>query len=264
MQNIYTNSINKSVPSISADVDIDFSSFGITGVPDNTLFNHAGKSNATVSRCHSNIAQTNKHKSPKIDAVSLTEYCLQRLSEIRQINELSHTPSAYSCLMSFIGFLATLVYENEKHEVDAYTKFVHEYIKEMYCARVVEKKTGVQVRVSGHNKNNSWGEVIYSFVRCGLVHNMNVTGKKNNNQEQIKVLLTHVSFQGKDCRVYKFGSYDKARLVVGNDETVVLVINAFDLCDAVRKAVIRMFQKSKVRASARRVLMQHPIIRQIT
>ena len=151
-----------------------------------------------------------------------------------------------------------------KHEVDAYTKFVHEYIKEMYCARVVEKKPGVQVRVSGHNKNNSWGEVIYSFVRCGLVHNMNVTGKKNNIQEQIKVVLTHVPFQGKDCRVYKFGSYDKARLVVGNDEAVVLVINAFDLCDAVRKAIIRMFQKSKVRASACRVLIQRPIVKQIS
>lgn len=258
MQDHYTNSINPSWSSISADFDIDLSSLEITNAPNNALSNLN-----TLTPCYHSNAAYGKHKLPKIDAVSLTEYCLQRLSEIRRINELSHTPSAYSCLMSFIGFLATLVYENEK-EVDAYTKFVHEYIKEMYCARVVEKGTGVQVRTSGHNKNNSWGEVIYSFVRCGLVHNMNVTGKKNNNQEQIRVALTHVPFPGKGYGVYKFGPYDKARLVVGNDETVVLVINAFDLCDAVRKAIIRMFQKSKVRASARRVLAKHPIIRQIT
>ena len=264
MNNSSINSIdfNFIAPSTSADYDIDLTSLGITGVKNNTLLNQ-GNLYTTDSIHRSNVVPA-KRKSPKIDAVSITDYCLRRLAEIKRINELSHTPSAYSCLMSFIGFLATLVYENERYEVDTYTKFVHEYIKEMYCARVVEKKTGVQSRVSGHNKNNSWGEVIYSLVRCGLVHNMNVTGKKNNNQEQIRVVLTHVPFQGKDCKVYKFGSYDKARLVVDNDEFVVLVINAFDLCDAVQKAIIRMFQKSRVRASASHVLKQHSIVRQIS
>ena len=263
MKSIYTSSINIPIPPVSGDVDINPSSVGIEVLPSVALFDRNTNSNANRSYDDGNIVR-NKRKSLKIDSVSLTEYCLDRLSEIRRINELSHTPSAYSCLMSFIGFLAPLVYENDRHEVDAYTKFIHEYMKELYCARIAKKKEGVRVRASGHNKNNSWGEVIYSFVRCGLVHNMNVTGKKNNNQEQIKVMLTHEAFRCKDCRVYKFGSYDKAQLVVGNDETIVLVINAFDLCDAVRKAIIRMFQKAKVRASARRVLKLHPIIRQIS
>lgn len=92
---------------------------------------------------------------------------------------------------------------------------------------------------------------------------MNVSGNRNLGQDQIKIALTHKPFHGDTCRVYRFGSYDTAKLVAKGNESVVLVINAFDLCDAVRKAVIRMFQKSKVRASARRMLAQRPVIQQL-
>ena len=246
-------------PSVSADMDIDLATLGIT--LDYQPFSSLSEARSCSGCWHKHNQVTNSTK--KIDAVLLTDYCLQRLAEIRRINELSHTPSAFSCLMSFIGFLSSLVYENMT-ELDAYTRFCHDYVKELYCFKNIVKKKSILPRTSGHPKNNSWGEVIYSLIRCGLVHNMNVSGNKNSGQDQIKVALTHEPFHGANCRVYKFGPYDKAKLVAENDDAVVLVINVFDLCDSVQRAIIRMFQKSKVRASASRVLGQRPVIEQIS
>ena len=260
MQEFDINPIRTRVPVASSDIEVDLESSGISLVP--SFRGNVLDITASHVSCKSNKRIHKSRNTRTIDAVSLAVYCIQRLAEIRRINEWSHTPSAFSCLMSFIGFLASLVYE-QQNETDAYPKFFHDYIKEMYCAKIVRKETGFQVRESGHPKNNSWGEAIYSLVRCGLLHNMNVTGKKTE-QNQIKVVLTHMPFQGKGCRVYKFGSYKNARLVAQDDQIVTLVINVFDLCDAVQKAIIRMFQKTKVRASARRVLAQRPIIMQIS
>jgi len=256
VQNTRTESIFNCVPPTSADVDIDIDSLGIT------LDQNEVRNKSEIVLRQTEEPSTKRNSKRNIDAVSLTDYCLRRLSEIRQINEISHTPSAYSCLMSFIGFLASLVYEGQ-NETDAYPKFVHDYIKELYCARIIKKDNSFHARSSGHPHNNSWGEVIYSLVRCGLVHNMNETGKEDN-QNQIKVALTHLPFQGKCCKLYKFGLYKNARLIAGNDETAILVLNVFDLCDAVQKAIIRMFQKQKVRVSAGRMVAHRPVIRQIS
>ena len=258
-----TSVINTYTPSTSADVAIDFFDYGIpiTSKPLGDL---------TFTTSHGNSCSNGnrgKKNSKKLDSVSVEDYCLQRLDEIRRINELSHTPSAFSCLMSFIGFLSSLAYDERiiKQEIDRCSKFMHDYVKELYCCRGINKAKCTTTRNSGHNNNNTWGEVIYAMVRCGLVHNMNVSGNKAPGQDQIKVALTHdpLPHLCRKCRIYRFGSYDHPKLVAKNDEAVVLVINVFDLCDAVRKAVIRMFQKKKVQNNARRVLAQRPIIQQI-
>ncbi len=258
MQTNPSSVIDTYSPPASADVDIDLAAWGI-------VFDRHPLGNMTVTPSGVGGSSTTKYakkRAKQLDAVTLTDYCLERLAEVRRINELSHTPSAVSCLMSFIGFLSSLVYEGEK-DIDAYPPFVHDYIKEMYCARIVEKPKCSQPRKTGHPNDNSWGEVIYSMLRCGLVHNMNASGNKALGQDQIQVVLTHEPFHGKDYRLYKFGSYARPKYVAENNESVVLVFNVFDLCDAVRKAVIRMFQKKKVQNTAKRVLAQRPIIQKI-
>ena len=204
-----------------------------------------------------------KSTSSKFDSVRLTDYCLRRLQEIRHINEMSRTPSAFSCLMSFIGFLSTLVYGKDGlKEVESYSRFMHDYVKELKCSLVVRKGVCATPRSSGHPANNSWGEVIYSLVRCGLVHNLNVSGKKKS-QEQVTIALTHSPLCGCGYGLRKFGRYKKPRLVAHGNESVVLAINAFDLCDAIQCAIIRMFQKPKVRASVKDALAEMPLIRRI-
>ncbi len=255
--------IDTHTPSTSADVDIDFSAYGISITPKPW----GGLSIPTSHGTGCPNGNCGKKNSKKLDSISAEDYCLQRLDEIRRINELSHTPSAFSCLMAFICFLSSLACDERiiKREIDRCSKFVHDYVKELYCCRGINKAKCTTTRNSGHNNNNTWGEVIYAMVRCGLVHNMNVSGNKTPGQDQIKVALTHdpLPHLCRKCRIYRFGSYAHPKLVAKNDEAVVLVINVFDLCDAVRKAVIRMFQKKKVQNTAKRVLAQRPIIQQM-
>ena len=251
-------------PSTSADVGVDFSAYGIPITPKPL----SGLNIPTSYWLGGPNSNQGKKNSKKRDSVLVEDYCLQRLDEIRRINELSHTPAAFSCLMSFIGFLSSLACDERiiKPEIDRCSKFVHDYVKELYCCKGINQAKCTTARNSGHANNNTWGEVIYSMVRCGLVHNMNVSGNKAPGQDQIKIALTHdpVPHLSRRCRIYRFGSYAHPKLVAKNDEAVVLVINVFDLCDAVRKAVIRMFQKKKVQNNAMRVLSQRPIIQQIS
>lgn len=81
----------------------------------------------------------------------IKRYCLDRLEEIRVINEVFHVPSGFVCIAAFIGFLSRLAYgTNKKHREDASTfmGFVKKFMPS-YDA-----------------------EDMYSTLRCGIVHAM--------------------------------------------------------------------------------------------
>lgn len=128
-------------PPASADIDIDLATLGITLDCQPLPSLSEARSCGGCQHKHHQV----KNSTKKIDAVLLTDYCLQRLAEIRRINELSHTPSAFSCLMSFIGFLSSLVYENMT-ELDAYTRFCHDYVKELYCFKNIRRNVFSRVQ----------------------------------------------------------------------------------------------------------------------
>ena len=106
------------VPAVSADTALDLESLGIKIGSDMSQGVHCSFPVATRKYASSKKKST----SSKFDSVRLTDYCLRRLPEIRRINEMSRTPSAFSCLMSFIGFLSTLVYGKDGlKEVESYS-----------------------------------------------------------------------------------------------------------------------------------------------
>lgn len=98
------------------------------------------------------------------DPVNIEQYCLDRLSEIRQINSLSHTPSAFSVIFSFMGFLAQFAgVDNE--ESHGYRDLTMKYMRHLRCC-VNNVNTGVPVVartwVSGKKLGeqslfNTWG-----------------------------------------------------------------------------------------------------------
>ena len=51
------------------------------------------------------------------DPVNIEQYCFDRLEEIRKINMLSHTPTAFAVIFSFMGFLSQFagVDDEESH-----------------------------------------------------------------------------------------------------------------------------------------------------
>ena len=78
-------------------------------------------------------------------------YCLDRLKEIRVINEVFHVPSGFVCIAAFIGFLSLLAYGTNKKSGEDHTCFTR-FVKKFMT--------------------NYAGEKMYSTFRCGIVHAM--------------------------------------------------------------------------------------------
>lgn len=192
------------------------------------------------------------------------QYCRDRLSEIRKINELSHTPSAFGCIASYVAALASYVYGRKKSDKDTFKKFCDNYLGEIKCelqvcssSEVIDcpSKEGWRTRwyafcrwsrilsvLSGpkpHEVDTSFSGVLYESVRCGIVHSLSVKSHDIGRAKKVRVCLTHDDLvnakleQIKDCDLYAMVSDKKQYLK--------LKINAFDFCTAVESAIGKIF-----------------------
>lgn len=197
----------------------------------------------------SGSAQSSSASSPPpltSNPAELKHYCLTRLSEIREINTKSHTPSAFSCIFSFIGFLSTIsanAQPNNRDDKRHYMDFIRDYILKMRC---VARVSSLAAGLVANPVDWTWGKILYELGRCGLVHNMNL-GKSGGPTNQIDCKLTH------DSLCNKYGAdYVKHQLSLNNgilvhaNEKVEFILNAFDLCNAVKVGILRMFNNPTI------------------
>jgi hypothetical protein len=151
----------------------------------------------------------------------IKKYCIYRLSEIEMINHLSHTPSAFICIASFIAFLSELAYgTNKKGDKvgEKYRDFILRYLP----------------KYKGYEKD------LYETFRCGLVHSMSLykQTKKGRISKKIdlpRVVLTH------DI------NYEKRSVIQTYTENGfnAIIIYAFDMCEEIRAAIDIMFDPSE-------------------
>ena len=85
----------------------------------------------------------------------IKKYCIDRLFEIEMINHLSHTPSAFVCIASFIAFLSELAYGTNKKGDKVGVKYRD------FVLRYLPKYKGYE-------------NDLYETFRCGLVHSMSL------------------------------------------------------------------------------------------
>lgn len=189
-------------------------------------------------------------------------YCRQRLEEVREINKKSPTPSAFGCIMSLIGFLSLLRYNGKKDDTHEYSGFCNSYLKRLKCKRDVVKavaNTSFQQR-KGQCKDiaNTWGEVIYSMIRCGLLHRMSVEDR-NAVQNQVRIRLTHGHVDA--AQYHEFLDSSGVPVKVANAcERVVITISAHDLLDVVGSALDELFLDKDFEINAIAYLKDHPAI----
>lgn len=204
------------------------------------------------------------------DPVNIEQYCLDRLAEIRQINSLSHTPSAFSVIFSFMGFLAQFagVDDQESH---GYSDLTMKYMRHLRCCvknvniegAVVSRTWVSSKKLGDQNLFNTWGEVLYSLGRCGLVHSLSTQGNRDVKQDQIDLRLTHGKVAGSqlvDLFVSNNGVDSPAFVISNATEIKQIVISADDLCDSVQYGIVRMFQNPDVVNRARTIMQTRPAI----
>lgn len=193
------------------------------------------------------------------DDVKILEYCLARINEIEAINRFSPTPSAFGCILSFIDFFAQATYNSTDNIGDNFFSFCNDYIQQLRCKQVERTVNSTSKRTQKKN-TNTWGEVLYKLVRCGLVHSMNSIDNKEPDQDEVEVRITHSHLEGDDVKVITFEDTNGVPCSVLDTSfnAVVITINAFDLIKAVRDSILRACLNSNAMGNIKKHFSKHP------
>ena len=183
------------------------------------------------------------------DDVRILKYCLARIDEIEEINRYSHTPSAYGCILSFLAFLGQATHNATNQDEMHFKEFCNKHVLRLRCRRIQRSSAKLKQRARNDAKGNplpdvnTWGEVLYKLVRCGLIHAMSSSGNRDSQQNEIEVRLTHDVLDGNDVSTFEFNDKSgKGTLVLDPSwNAVTITVNAFDLISAVRDSILHIY-----------------------
>lgn len=207
------------------------------------------------------------------DARNIKSYCFERLAEIREINNFSQTPSAFSCIFSFMGFLSQFA-GADNDESHRYRDLTVKYMRTLRCKvedvqwkdskPPVPRKCVPGKKLGDEKLFNTWSEILYSLGRCGLLHSLSLVGNRGLRQEQLDLRLTHgvvkdavtVDLFQKDTN----GTEVPMKVISTETEVKRITINADDLCDSVLDGIRQLFQDPDAVARARSIMQDRPAI----
>lgn len=207
------------------------------------------------------------------DPKNIETYCLERLSEIREINNFSQTPSAFSCIFGFMGFLSQFA-GADNEELHGYRDLTVKYMRTLRCkvedvqwheVKPPTPRKWVSKKKLGDGKLfNTWSEILYSLGRCGLLHSLSLVGNRGIRQEQLDLRLTHGVV--KDATVVNLFQEDKngikepVPVISSETEVKRIVISADDLCASVYDGILRLFQDPDAITRAKKIMKARPAI----
>lgn len=201
------------------------------------------------------------------DDIHILRYCLARIDEIAKINQVSHTPSAYVCILTFLAFLGMASSNSTGQEGEHFKGYCNKHLLRLRCKRTERKESGAmpnertRTDKDGNPKTdvNTWGEVLYKLLRCGLVHSLSSTGNRDPNQNEVEIRLTHEPIEeAETCEFMANGS--PTSVLNPNWKAVSLTINAFDLCEAVKNSILHIYTENSDtdKKNMRKYFEKHP------
>lgn len=178
------------------------------------------------------------------DDVRILKYCLARIDEIEAINRYSHTPSAYGCILSFLAFLGQATHNATNQDEIHFKEFCNNHVLRLRCKRIKRVESGSSPNQRTKSKDvNTWGEVLYKLVRCGLIHSMSSQGNRDPQQNEVEIRLTHdeLGEEGAVVCEFKDQSGNVSSVLDPSLNAVTITINAFDLISAVRDSILHIY-----------------------
>ena len=195
------------------------------------------------------------------DDVRVLKYCLARIDEIEAINRCSHTPSAYGCILSFLAFLGQATHNATNQDEMHFKEFCNKHVLRLRCKRLerVESGSSPSLRTRS-NDVNTWGEILYKLIRCGLVHSMSSQGNRDSQQNEVEVRLTHSELEGECVEVcdFKDQSGNISSVLDSSWSAVTITVNAFDLISAVRDSILHIYTDGSDSQNMREYFKSHP------
>ena len=167
----------------------------------------------------------------------IKEYCLDRLAEIRRINDGHPCPSAFVCIAAFIGFLSRLAYgtnnvRNRDHEI--FVKFVQNFMPSKYTPHA---------------------DQMYLTFRCGIVHAMSFDSGNIEKGIDCEAYLNSVganrvaadlAITHSDELSYLCAGEDLLRCELKDGAQGPYVLVAKVLCDDIATAIDKMFDEKEI------------------
>lgn len=196
----------------------------------------------------------------------ILKYCLARIHEIDAINICSQTPSAYGCILSFLAFLGQATHNSTTDDGEHFMKFCDKHMLRLRCKRIQRYPASLKQRARCDGKGdplpavNTWGEVLYKLVRCGLIHAMSSSGNRDSQQNEVEVRLTHDALNGKDVGTFEFKdpSGKDTSVLDPSWSAVTITVNAFDLISAVRDSILHIYTDGSDTKNMREYFKSHP------
>ena len=191
----------------------------------------------------------------------ILQYCLARIDEIEAINRYSHTPSAYGGILRFLAFLGQATHNATNQDEVHFKEFCNKHVLRLRCKRIERVESGSSPNQrTRSNDVNTWGEVLYKLVRCGLIHSMSSQGNRDPQQNEVEIRLTHGEL-GRDGVVvcdFKDQSGNIISVLDPSWSAVTIVINAFDLISAIRDSIPHIYADGSDVQNMRAYFKTHP------
>lgn len=202
----------------------------------------------------------------------LERMCKRIADELYCMNCKFPTVSAFTAILSFVGFLASLTYRGENDcDGELFKKYCNNELDELKVEIEIKQENNVipaPKRTSKKGKktrlDTTLADVLYGYLRCGLVHALSLRHRDDSGNEKIAVEITHQPL--KNARTVKISAtnlisnvYSDRIKTLGGHECTILRVNAFDLLDSVRKSIAENFKKNKIQLVSN-VAQQWPVV----
>ena len=165
--------------------------------------------------------------------------CLARLKDVRETNEKAKSLSAFMSILALIGMLAKFAFSKnqslkDKH-IDGCGGDQKEYQAFCDCYLLGDNDYEQKLNCEGLSY------LLYKYVRCGLLHGGTLTNTRaTTKQINATVYLTH---RGTSYKSLEEINEEIKKASASNHVEVIL--DAFFLCDELKKAIGQMFSDSR-------------------
>lgn len=159
------------------------------------------------------------------------------LNDVINTNRQAKSVSSFLSIPAFVGFLSKLAFNKNPSFPDKnadglkYVRFLERF--------VLGNNAWANTRVENQNGDiPGIATVLYCMVRCGLLHGATLTDSKPAFDD-ITIKLTHQQHALKTLAEYD-AALKKRKT---SKAPIEIVLNAFDLCDELRKSLVKMFNE---------------------
>lgn len=182
------------------------------------------------------------------ESLRLEQYLVERIEEIRILNQMMHSSVAISCIFNFLYLIAQLMRDDKSKNVVAnLCRFFNKYVSKIRCKRVNDnglEHDRVGGEKTGYDQVNTFVAALLKMSLGSEIPREVITvpaGEKVSSRDENcpQITLAYGKLEGCTSMNLLEGEEGDAHPV--DLSGVSLEVNIYDLCDAIKRGLKAMF-----------------------